>query len=59
MTVAIQWRAGSRMKRCNFVDGSIDLSTLEYFDELSSTWRRSYEIPTGAEECWSMTSELN
>ena len=59
MTVAIQWRAGSRMKRCNFVDGSIDLSTLEYLDELSSTWRRSYEIPTGAEECWSIASKLN
>jgi len=55
----IQWRAGSRMKRCKFVDGSIDLSTLEYLDELSSTWRRAYEIPTGAEECWLIASKLN
>jgi hypothetical protein len=43
------------MKRCKFVE----LSTLEYLDELSSTWRRAYEIPTGAEECWSIASELN
>jgi hypothetical protein len=47
--ITLEWKVTERRQRGRFDDGGLDLESLQYYDEASSTWRRSYEIPTPSE----------